>query len=270
MSVPTRAVADLIDDLDRALDAVGGPDHAAFATDGDGTLWSGDVGEAFFEMALERGLVGEPAREALRVEALTHRVDAHPSDDAPTIARALFAAYTRGEYAEDRTCAMIAWCVAGRSIGDVARACRALLDGGALTADRLQNEAMELVRWAARRRVPIWLVSASPRVVVEAASEIIGRHAGIAPPPVLAMTPTLLDGVVQPEVAPPWTYGPGKAHALDVALEGSGRAIVGAMGDSGFDADMLVRARVPVAIRPKMSLIARASSIAGLTTAQPR
>ncbi len=270
MSVRTRGVAALIDDLDRALDAIGGPERAAFATDGDGTLWRGDVGEAFFAMALDRGLVGEGAREALRAEALAHHVETFVHDDAPTIARALFAAYTRGAYAEDRTCAMIAWCVAGHSMDEVARACRALLESGALTADHLQNEAIALVRWAADRRVPTWLVSASPRAIVEAAGAIVGAHAGVAPPQVLAMTPALRDGVVQCEVVQPWTYGPGKARALDAALAGTGRAIVGAMGDSGFDAEMLSRSRVPIAIRPKMSLIARASSIAGLVTASPQ
>ena len=45
------------------------------ATDGDGTLWSGDVGEDLFHAFLEHGRVEAPAHEAIGLEAREKETD---------------------------------------------------------------------------------------------------------------------------------------------------------------------------------------------------
>ena len=42
------------------------------ATDGDGTLWSGDIGEDLFFAFVDHGRFEEPALEAIRREARAH------------------------------------------------------------------------------------------------------------------------------------------------------------------------------------------------------
>ncbi|MGZ5967086.1 MAG: HAD family hydrolase, partial [Polyangiales bacterium] len=74
--------------------------HVALATDGDGTLWTNDIGEALFDHVLHEGLVGEPAREALLAEAHAHGLDA--AGDATAIARVLWESYLAHKYPEDR------------------------------------------------------------------------------------------------------------------------------------------------------------------------
>src|SRR5689334_13596435 len=58
-----------------------------FATDADGTLWSGDIGEDLFQAFLAARTIQPAARDALAVEARDHDIDA--SGDAQAIAERL-------------------------------------------------------------------------------------------------------------------------------------------------------------------------------------
>ena len=259
----------LIDKLDAALDALGGPDVAALATDGDGTLWTGDVGEALFETMLRDGWIGEAAHEALLAELRSTT----PTWDGTTpppdqIARTLYAMYLRSEYPEDRVCAMMTWCMAGAKLSAIDEVCTSMLQAPFDLKKRLIPEAGHVLKWAHGRKIPIWLVSASPRVVVERAAAIAASSFGIDVPAVLAMNPKLEDGVIRPGIVGTWTYGEGKLEALSAALAVEQRNLVCAMGDNVFDGAMLRAACVPIAIRPKPALVKVASTIPGLVRAE--
>lgn len=246
--------------VERALDAIGLA-NAAVATDGDGTLWTHDVGEALFDAVLEAGMVREPAYEALSAEARAHGVDA--TGDAATIARTLFEAYVARRYPEDRMCAAMAWCMAGTSATELLAFAREMLERSFRLRARLIAESNGLVRALSRRGLPVFLVSASPRAVVEAAAAIVAEETGIPLPPVVAMTPRVVDGVIAPATEGVWPYGPGKVEGLAQVL--AGRTLVVALGDNVFDVPMLKSARVPLAIRPKPALAAAAHEVPGLS-----
>ena len=53
--------------------------NGLLAFDGDGTLWSGDVGEDVFHEAVTRGLLRDEARAALIEEARANGVETHGS-----------------------------------------------------------------------------------------------------------------------------------------------------------------------------------------------
>lgn len=235
---------------------------AALTTDGDGTLWTHDIGEALFEHVLHAGLVREPGRAALLEEARAHGLDVAPGSDAATIARALFDAYVALTYPEDRMCAAMAWCMAGTRRDELDAACDDVLERSFGLRAKLIPEALAIVRWAASRGVAIWLVSASPRAIVERAAAIVAAEAGVETPRVIAMTPNVEGDVIRPGIAGVWTYGEGKRVALEAALDGG--VAVGAMGDNVFDVPMLQASRVPIAIRPKPALVRAAGQVPGL------
>jgi phosphoserine phosphatase len=114
-----------------------------------------------------------------------------------------------------------------------------------------------------RRDVPAYVVSASPRAMVVRGVAPLG----IAPERVLAMTPVVEAGVIAPRIAPPMTYAHGKVEALEARVPG--RTLLGTFGDNAFDLELLSRARVPVAVRPKEALLARASELPSLVRLAP-
>lgn len=250
-------VARLVSRLEVALHGVGGDarhGRVVLAADGDGTLWTGDVGDALFEEALAQGWVTEAARPALLAEARAHGVAAE--GDAATIARALDVAHREGRYPEDRAYAMMAWCMAGMREEALRAAAHELLLGAFGLHDRLIPEAIALLTWASTRRVPILVISASPRAIVGPAAELVRQRIGGGVVEVRSMTPTLLDGVIQPAIDGPIVYGEGKVAALAERREG--RHVLAALGDSRFDLPMLALAEFAVAIRPKPTLLASA------------
>lgn len=247
--------------IERVLGQVG-VTHAALATDGDGTLWTHDVGEALFDALLSAGHVAEPAREALLSEAVAHGVMVSERATARELAERLFDAYVARRYPEDRMCAAMAWCMAGMSPDALGAFCRDLLEHTFDLRGRLIPESNRVLRAVVERGVPVWLVSASPRAVVEAAAAIVAEEAGIPVPGVIAMTPRVVDGRIFPETEGLWPYGEGKRSALESVLEG--RVLAAAMGDNVFDVAMLGVARVPLAIRPKPALVNAAEQVPAL------
>ena len=113
-AVRVQSVGDVwarIELLARA-DEAGGVLRGAIATDADGTLWSGDVGEDLFHAFLSAGRVEPQAEEAMRREARAfHLSDAGRGLD---VAQTLYGAYrTGGSYPEERICELMAWCFGG-------------------------------------------------------------------------------------------------------------------------------------------------------------
>jgi phosphoserine phosphatase len=140
------------------------------ATDGDGTLWSGDVGEDLFEAFVEHGEVAAPALEAIRREAREHALS--DAGSGPDVARRIYEAYVDGRFPEERVCELMAWCFAGWTRDRVQAFARDVVDRGGLEA-RLHREVVRLVERARSAGIETVLVSASPvAVVVEAGARV--------------------------------------------------------------------------------------------------
>jgi phosphoserine phosphatase len=230
------------------------------ATDGDGTLWAGDVGEDLFHAFLEKGRVEPPALEALRQTARDHALS-----DAGTgseIARRIYAAYLGGGYPEERMCELMTWCFAGWTRSEVRAFAREVVDAGDL-GPRLHAEVHAVLERARGVGIPTFLVSASPFDVVLDA----GRRVGFAEERIVAALPVYEGEVMTAGVHAPIPYGPGKVSRLRERI--GPHPLYASFGDNAFDVALLTAARVPVAVRPKPRLRARASEVAGLVELAP-
>ncbi|RYZ42882.1 MAG: HAD family hydrolase [Myxococcaceae bacterium] len=245
--------------LERIRREVARTPDGVLAFDGDGTLWSGDVGDDLFLALLEHGGVRPEAREALERLGARHGVESHP--DAVTLARGLFAAFEAGRLPEKDTYEMMAWVFAGWHVDEVRGFAREVVARRGVAA-RIHPEARRVVEWARSQGVDCYVVSASPRAVVEAAVREVGLTAEF----VLACTPKEENGRLQTSVFEPVPYGPGKVNCLRQATS---RPLYAAFGDNVFDLDLLAAARVPVAIRPKARLRDRAAELPALVQLQP-
>jgi phosphoserine phosphatase len=253
-SVTHLPVGEVIARLDAEHDRAPG---GVLATDADGTIWDGDVGVDIFEALLAAEGVREAARAALLAEAATYDVKAEGS---PTdLARALYAAFSGERYAHEHAFAMMAWVFAGWHQGEVSAFAAKVLDDGRIES-RIRPEMKEIFAWAERRALPIYVVSASPIAIVELGA----RRLGVPIAAALAMTPAVDDqGLLLPRLASPAVYGPGKILALERASVTA--HIVGAFGDSAYDAEMLRCAAVPVAVTPSAGLLALLPTIERVT-----
>ncbi|MFO0679260.1 MAG: haloacid dehalogenase-like hydrolase [Polyangiaceae bacterium] len=239
----------------RITDALRQAPDGLVATDGDGTLWTGDVGDDVFHAMLARGTMTQVARDAVRAVGRNHGVpdDESASRDKVAIER-VYDAYKRGAFDERTMYELQAIVFAGWQRADVDAFVMDVLAKEKL-ADRIHPELARLVAWLAGQDVKVVLVSASPRYVVERAA----TFAGIDPREVVAVTPFWDDDVMIPDVLRPIPYDDGKVSGLR-AHAGAG-TLVAAFGDNAFDFAMLSESRVPVAIRPKPRLAARAADL---------
>lgn len=224
----------------------------AIAFDGDGTLWSGDVGEDFFAAVLESGRVTDHARAALAKEATEHGLS--DAGTAVEIAHRIHAAYLGGAFPEERVCELMTWITAGWSVEETDAFAASVVMAVHLTS-RLHGEAVAIVRWAEEHGLPVHLVSASPRAIVEQAAKVVG----IALDRVVAARESVTGDRVEAAVLRPIPYGPGKVTRLREQL--GQRPLYAAFGDNAFDAAMLRESSVPVAIRPKPRLVERAHEV---------
>jgi phosphatidylglycerophosphatase C len=231
------------------------------ATDGDGTLWSGDVGEDLFHAFLDHGRVEPAGVEAFRTVARAHKLsDAGTGSD---IARRIYAAYLDGVYPEERTCELMTWCFAGWTHDEVQRFAHDVVAGGGLDA-RLHGEVHSILKRAREAGIPCVLVSASPIAVVLEA----GARVGFDETHVVGAIPVYEGDRMVADVARPIPYGDGKMLRLRERI-GTSRPIYASFGDNGFDVALLAGASVPVAVRPKAKLRARAAEVPGLVELAP-
>jgi phosphatidylglycerophosphatase C len=227
------------------------------AFDADGTLWRGDVGfDALFEL-FERGVRAE-AREALAREAALHGVAVGHGDDATTLAKKLTDAYFAGAYDETAAFAMMSWVFAGHDEGELEAFSRALFEEKGLAA-RLHPWVREVLAFAAAREISTLIVSASPRFLIEAAARALALPVTSAHGMVVARDAA---GRLEPRLAEPPTTGQGKLEALRRAHPGA--TLLGAFGDGGWDAPMVLAARVRVAVGHGSGLAKRQPPIEGL------
>ena len=216
----------------------------AIAFDGDGTLWAGDVGEDFFAGFVAAAAAREEAREALVREAAAENLPGHGS--ATEIAQRIHAAYLAHAFPEERTCEIITWLAAGWPRTELARFCADVLVKVKL-ASRLHGETAAILAHARKVGIDVYIVSASPRTVVEEAAKIVGIENVVA-----VLESVDETGVVGPAVVRPIPYGPGKVTRLRERI--GTRPLYAAFGDNAFDVPMLREATHAFAVRPKQRL----------------
>jgi phosphatidylglycerophosphatase C len=225
------------------------------AFDGDGTLWTGDVGDDFFAAFLAKGRVEPAAVEAMTALARDHDVPS-PAGGA-ALPLAIHDAYVAGRIPEERAYEMMAYACAGWPLVEVNAFAREVIEGARLV-DRLQRETAQLVEWAKSVGVEVFVVSASPRAVVVEAARALGLDAAH----VVAATAVEGDGVQGGSILVPIPYGEGKVERLTERI--GRRPLYAAFGDNVFDVPLLRRAEVGVAVRPKPRLLERAGDVPGL------
>jgi len=252
VALSTVSPAELVAELERLRPRDG---ESVLCFDADGTLWSGDVGEDLFELALRRDALREPARDAVEAEARKYGLSVRPR--LAETARALFDGYLDGSYPERDVCAMMTWCYAGFSAAELKELARDALTESGIGA-RLNRELLPILEWARAASVRSIIVSASPRAVVEEAASLWG----FSPEQIAASTPRLEADRIAPALLHPVPYAEAKCSA--------GRSLSGdsfwlaSFGDNVFDIDMLLAARLGVAVRPKLSLRMRLPELPGV------
>ena len=201
------------------------PQVAAF--DCDGTLWSGDAGETFFDWEIKRGVVSAEVGRAMR---------------------ARYAEYNAGKVSEDDMC------------GEMVTMHKGLSDSAMLqTATEFMNsffpgfvfpEMRELVHRLHDRGSEIWAVSSSNEWVIRAGL----KQFGIPDSRILAAKVELDHGIVTDRLVRV-PSGPGKPKALREVV---GKEIDAAFGNSKWDLDMLAVAKHAFAVNPNPDLDAAA------------
>ncbi|NVJ25135.1 MULTISPECIES: HAD family hydrolase [Myxococcus] len=229
------------------------------AFDGDGTLWSGDVGDDLFMAVTGRDAVRDEARPRMEQVAAAHGLELEGSNS--TLARRLFTAFQAGRIAERDICEMATWLFAGWPVEELRAFARGVVESHGV-AERVHPEVRLVVDWAREQDIPCYVVSASPLAVVEAAARVVG----ISSEHVIASTPQSAGGTVLPDVVAPIPYGPGKVTCLRARTE---RPLYAAFGDNVFDLELLTESRVPVAVRPKPRLLERADRLPPLVQLHP-
>jgi phosphatidylglycerophosphatase C len=224
----------------------------ALAFDGDGTLWSGDVGEDVFCHAIEHGWF--QSEGAARLRELATRWSIEPGTHPGETARNLLDAYRSHLLPELTACEMMAWAFAGHQLEPLKTLVDRVLYDVGLNARRFEP-LHRVIEWARARKLRVIVVSASPTFVIERAVAALG----IYPPDIAACEVLTVEGRLQPELSRPCPFGPHKVVAAGALLGEA--ALVGAFGDNAFDFEMLCSARIPVLVNPKPRLLARLDEI---------
>jgi phosphoserine phosphatase len=197
------------------------PKLAAF--DCDGTLWSGDAGEGFFNWELERGVV---------------------SDDVVHWARARYADYRAGKVSEDDMCGEMVTLHAGLKEATVLKLAREFFESHFVA--RIFGEMKELIAKLRKTGCEVWAVSSTNQWVIREAMPFVG----ISPENILAASAEVQDGTIAGKLTR-MPSGSGKAKAI---LEVIGRVPDIAFGNSRWDTEMLTLARHAIAVNPNPDL----------------
>lgn len=245
----------------RIEEAMRGARRPVIVTDADGTLWTGDVGDDTFDALVDQRAVRHEARDALSQEARLAGLSGE--GDANAIAARIHEAYRKGTFPEVRCYELMSWTFAGYRVEE-AHAFVDEVQRATHLDTRLHAEMSALITWAGTCGVEVWIVSASPSLVVERGA----RQLEIPAHRIVAAEAEVRGGVVAAGLAAPLPYGASKVTAMERAI---GEAeIVAAFGDNAFDFEMLCRAAVPVAVRPKDRLRERRDDLPRMVELAPR
>ena len=194
------------------------------AIDCDGTLWSGDAGERFFDWELrEGGLIAEALVRPLRER---------------------YAAYKRGEVDETTICGEMVTMHVGISELKMMDASVRFFDQ--FFVGQIFPEMRELVRRLQENGCEVWAVSSTNEWVIRAGM----NHFGIPESRILAAKVQVDSGIVTGRLIRV-PSGAGKPHALREVV---GKGIDAAFGNSRWDTEMLAMARHSFAVNPNPDL----------------
>ena len=197
------------------------PQLAVF--DCDGTIWSGDAGEGFFDWELRRGVV---------------------SDEMVRWARARYAEYRAGKVSEDDMCGQMVTIHQGLKESDVLQVARIFFQEN--FAGRIFSEIRELISLLQKSGCDVWAVSSTNEWVIREAMTFVG----IPREKILAAAVEIEDGVITNRLTRV-PSGPGKPKAI---LNEIGKVPDVAFGNSRWDVEMLTLAKFPVAVNPNPDL----------------
>ncbi len=218
--------------------------RGAIATDCDGTVWSGDIGEDVFVHFTRHGDLREPAASAVLVEARAFDLD---TSGAPLdVLKRYYEAFTKGAVPEERMYEMMVWCFGGWRRDEVVKFVDQVLVEENLAA-RIFPEMHALLD-AVRPSTAIVLVSGSPDFVIKRACHMLG----VDEDHVVAARSRWDGDVMLADVERPITYAHGKVVNFRASFPDA--HLHAAFGDSAFDYELLAESRFPVMVRPKQAL----------------
>ncbi len=194
------------------------------AFDCDGTLWSGDAGERFFDWELREGeLIPRDLERPLRER---------------------YAAYKRGEVDETTMCGEMV--TMHRGIPEVKMMDAATRFFNEFFVVQIFPEMRELVRRLQEDGCEVWAVSSSNEWVIRAAM----KHFGILESRILAARVEVERGMVTDRLIRV-PSGAGKPEALRDVVK---KEMDGAFGNSRWDREMLAMAKHAFAVNPNPDL----------------
>jgi HAD superfamily phosphoserine phosphatase-like hydrolase len=198
------------------------PRVAAF--DCDGTLWSGDAGERFFDWELREGSV------------VSHTLD--------RAMRERYAAYKRGEVDETTMCGEMV--TMHHSVSESKLMGAAIRFFEQFFVSQIFPEMRELVRRLQQNGCEVWAVSSSNEWVIRAGM----KHFAIPENRILAAKVELDHGIATDRLVRV-PSGHGKPEALRAVVQ---KEIDAAFGNSRWDAEMLAMAKHAIAVNPNPDL----------------
>jgi phosphoserine phosphatase len=201
------------------------PQAAAF--DCDGTLWSGDAGETFFDWEIRTGVVSTEVARAMR---------------------ARYAEYKAGKVSEEDMCGEMV--TMHKGLADAAVMSAATEFMGSVFPGHVFPELRQLVDRLHDNGCEVWAVSSSNEWVIRAGM----AQFGITPDRILAAKVAVEDGILTDRLLRV-PSGPGKPEALREAVK---KEIDAAFGNSRWDTEMLAMARHGFAVNPNPDLEALA------------
>jgi phosphoserine phosphatase len=197
------------------------PRVAAF--DCDGTLWSGDAGERFFDWEIEQGVVSAEIGRAMR---------------------ARYVEYKAGKVSEDDMCGEMVTMHKGITEAAMTKAAADFMERA--FPGKIFSEMQELVGGLQANGCDVWAVSSSNEWVIRAGMKAFG----IAEDHILATAIELENRVITDRLIRV-PSGPGKPKALREVVK---KEIDAAFGNSRWDADMLAMATHGFAVNPNPDL----------------
>ncbi len=201
------------------------PRVAAF--DCDGTLWSGDAGERFFDWEINQGIVPAEVGQAMR---------------------ARYVEYKAGKVSEDDMCGEMVTMHKGMTEAVMMKAAADFMAHA--FPGQIFAEMQELVGRLQENGCDIWAVSSSNEWVIRAGMKAFD----IPEDRILATKIELENGVISDRLVR-IPSGPGKPKALRAVVR---QEIDAAFGNSRWDADMLAIAKHAFAVNPNPDLEAAA------------
>jgi phosphoserine phosphatase len=223
----TSGARGLSSEAEAFIDSVAQVSPLVAAFDCDGTLWSGDAGETFFDWEIKSGVVSGEIGSAMRSR---------------------YAEYKAGKVSEDEMCGEMVTMHRGMSEVAVMQAATEFMTKK--FPGHVFPEMAELVRRLHAQGCEIWAVSSSNEWVIRAAMPQFGiPEERILAAKVAIENETVTDRLIRVP------SGPGKAAAL---REVARKPIDAAFGNSRWDTEMLAMAKHAFAVNPNADLAATA------------